>query len=76
MDEITLLNERLEDLQSRLAFQEDALQTMSHQMSLQATEIETHKKIIAALGAKVKELNQQLEGFGDFAPGDERPPHY
>lgn len=65
--------QRLEDLESRLAFQEDALEKMSDVMAQQSLEIDR-------LTRMVKHLNQQLKSIGSDninAPEDDAPPpHY
>lgn len=67
--------EQIADLQTRLAFQEDALQVMSGQMALQAQELLTARQQIQLLNQKLNDLFHQLEQRG-AAPADERPPHY
>lgn len=67
--------EQIADLQTRLTFQEDALQVMSGQMALQAQELQTARQQIQLLNQKLNELFYQLEQRS-AAPADERPPHY
>jgi len=67
--------EQIADLQARLAFQEDALQTMSAQMALQAQDLLTAREQIQILNQKLNDLFYQLEQRGEALP-DERPPHY
>ncbi|WP_432470728.1 SlyX family protein [Amphritea sp. HPY] len=65
--------QRLDDLESRLAFQEDSLDKMSDVMARQSLEIDK-------LTRMVKHLNQQVKTLGSdniSAPEDEAPPpHY
>ncbi len=65
--------QRLDDLESRLAFQEDTLDKMSDVMAHQSLEIDK-------LTRMVKHLNQQVKTLGPdniSAPEDEAPPpHY
>lgn len=67
--------EQIADLQTRLAFQEDALQEMSNQMALQAQELQMARQQIRLLNQKLNELFNQLDQRA-AAPADERPPHY
>jgi len=63
------------DLQSRLAFQEDALQALSGQMAVQAQELQLARQHIQMLNQKLNDLFLQLE---QKSPDllQERPPHY
>lgn len=71
------MEEQVHDLQSRLAFQEDAIQTINKQMSLQAEELAVLKRYIRELNLKIAELKQQGQGGdGGISLYDERPPHY
>ena len=67
--------EQIADLQTRLAFQEDALQEMSNQMAVQAQELQMARQQIQLLNQKLNELFNQLDQRA-AAPADERPPHY
>lgn len=65
--------QRLEDLESRLAFQEDALDKMSDVIAKQSQEIDKMLRMIMHLNQQVKSLGQ--DSFG--APeADAPPPHY
>lgn len=68
----------LEDLQSRLSFQEDTLGELNRVVSRQTGQIERLEHQLKALAGKYRDLrdavNQGEEG-GD-SPIDERPPHY
>lgn len=74
-DSQAALAEQIVDLQSRLLFQEDALQEMSGQMALQAQELQVARQHIQLLNQKLTDLFFQLEQRG-AAQTDERPPHY
>lgn len=74
-DSQAALAEQIVDLQSRLLFQEDALQEMSAQMALQAQELQVARQHIQLLNQKLTDLFFQLEQRG-AAQTDERPPHY
>lgn len=64
-----------EDLQSRIAFQEDAIQALSMELSRQGGEIEQLRILCRDVQAKNQELREQLETLAG-SPQDERPPHY
>lgn len=69
------LAEHVNDLQTRLTFQEDALHVMSEQMALQAHELQTVRQQVLLLNQKLNDLFYQLEQRGEPLP-NERPPHY
>ena len=66
---------QIDDLQSRLAFQEDALQVMSGQMAEQANELLLAREHIQLLNQKLNELMAQMD-VKSSEPLDECPPHY
>lgn len=72
---IEVLAVQVIDLQSRLAFQEDALQSLSSQMALQAQELQVARQHIQMLNQKLNDLFLQLEQKS-AEPLQERPPHY
>ncbi|MCR6651593.1 MAG: SlyX family protein [Cellvibrionaceae bacterium] len=55
-DSQAALAEQIVDLQSRLLFQEDALQEMSAQMALQAQELQVARQHIQLLNQKLTDL--------------------
>jgi len=68
----------IEDLQSRLSFQEDTLSELNRVMSRQTGQIERLEQQLRALAGKYRDLRDavnQGEESGD-TPADERPPHY
>lgn len=72
---IEILAVQVIDLQSRLAFQEDALQSLSGQMAMQAQELQLARQHIQMLNQKLNDLFLQLEQKL-AEPLQERPPHY
>lgn len=67
-------NEDLEELQSRLAFQEDLLNGLNTQVAKQEQEISVLQKQLQHLYKKMASLTG---GMGDSSAGiDELPPHY
>lgn len=72
---IETLGNQVIDLQSRLAFQEDALQALNGQVALQARELQQAQQHIRLLNQKLNDLFQQLQQKA-ADPLQERPPHY
>lgn len=72
------LLEHIQELQSRIAFQEDAIIDINKQMGQQAEEIAFLKRYIRELNVKLKDLKQNDGSSASEAydPANERPPHY
>ena len=68
----------LADLQSRMAFQDDTIQTLSDVMAEQQQQISRLEKTLALHREKLLELAADMEQRGSAAgqAADERPPHY
>ncbi len=66
---------QVEDLQSRVSFQEDTLQVLSEQLAQQGSELQTLRTQMQILNKKMGDLLQQLEAQAGPA-ASERPPHY
>lgn len=70
---ITVNNDEVNELQSRLAFQEDLLNSLNAQVAKQGQDI-------ASLQAQVqhvyKKMTSQATGTDDSTGVDEPPPHY
>ncbi|MCV6590250.1 MAG: SlyX family protein [Marinobacterium sp.] len=65
--------QRLADLESRVAFQEDAIDKLSDVIARQDRELIQLKELVITLHKQVK----QLDLSAPTAPGDEPPPpHY
>lgn len=66
------LEERVNDLESRLAFQDDTIQSLSDELIKQQRDIERLQAQIAAL------IKRQEESAGQFEIGEQEapPPHY
>lgn len=66
--------ERLTELESRVAFQEDTLDTLNEIVSRQELEIEQFKRMIKVMNQRMKSLtNDSPTGSPDDEPP---PPHY
>ena len=64
---------RLTELETRVAFQDDALMTMSDEIARQQRDIERLQLQLAALARRQEDLAGQVgEPMGDEPP----PPHY
>lgn len=66
---------RFIDLETKLAYQEDAQQQLSDVVARQQQQIETLETALRALIDRVNSLNVQ-EGAGKQSLADEVPPHY
>jgi uncharacterized coiled-coil protein SlyX len=71
MNEQNMLSERIEALETRLTYQDDAIETLNQTITAQW-------KRIDALTRQVAELKERLQEAESNAPGsiNERPPHY
>lgn len=68
-------SEIIEDLQSRLAFQEDAIDHLNQAMASQADRIDILQQQIRYLHDQLKQLGERQDGGVDTVL-NEIPPHY
>ena len=66
------LDARMNELESRLAFQDDTIQALNDVMVRQGREIDRLQLQMAELLNRYEEMVSQLPGEGEEAP----PPHY
>ncbi|EJM04694.1 MULTISPECIES: SlyX family protein [Pseudomonas] len=66
------LEERVTDLESQLAFQDDTIQALSDVLATQQRAVERLQLQMAALLKRQEEMVGQFESFEEEAP----PPHY
>ena len=66
------LEERVMDLESRLAFQDDTIQALNDVLVSQQNAVDRLQLQIAALLKRQEEMGGQFESFEEEAP----PPHY
>ena len=66
------LQERVTDLESRLAFQDDTIQALNDVLVAQQRAVERLQLQMAALLKRQEEMVGQFESFEEEAP----PPHY
>jgi len=70
-NEIKTLSERIDRLETRLAYQDDTIETLNQTITAQWKQID-------ALTRQIAQLNERLQEADTNAPGpaNERPPHY
>lgn len=66
------LETRINDLESRLAFQDDTVQTLNDVLVAQQRQIELLEMRLLALAKRQQELGESMDGAADETP----PPHY
>ncbi|SDH24173.1 SlyX family protein [Pseudomonas abietaniphila] len=66
------LDERVMELESRLAFQDDTIQALNDVLVAQQRSLERMQLQMAALIKRQEEMGGQFEAFEEDAP----PPHY
>ncbi len=73
MNDRDALEQRLEHLESRQTFQEDAQNSLSDVLAQQARDIDRLQRQVEHLSQR---LMQALEGFGGSNDDTQPPPHY
>ena len=69
-------NELLVDLQTKLAFQDQALSELNEVLVHQQQTIEALQKQLQALNDKLMSLEENLDTNAGINEADEKPPHY
>lgn len=72
---IDQLREAVDDLQMRVVFQEDTLQSLNDVMAVQDQQITEMREQMRFLAEKYKSVSYSAEQ-SQSSPMDERPPHY
>lgn len=69
------MNEEIEDLQSRVSFQDDTIAKLSDQIALQDKELTNIKSLLKILQEKCLDLSHEMD---QVLPSQniEKPPHY
>lgn len=68
---------RLEALETRLAFQEDWLETLDTRLIEQGRALERLERINVLLQERLRQQSEGLDqGEREWRPEDDRPPHY
>lgn len=66
---------RVDELEARLAFQDDLIESLNDVVSRQDQELSRLALRVAGLEERLQDLASSSSGEGD-APGHEVPPHY
>lgn len=72
LEQLAQLQERLDNLEMRNAFQDDVIEQLNNELSLHQEVIRGLNEQLRLIGQKVKDMNS-LPADG---PEDDRPPHY
>lgn len=72
---LTALTARLDDLETKLAFQDDTIDALEQLVRAQNTELQTMQRYLRLIAEKVAPLDNSEPGE-QFNPANERPPHY
>lgn len=70
-NEIVALSERIDTLETRLAYQDDTIETLNQTITAQWKQIDLLTRQIAQLGERLQEAEANAPGAAN-----ERPPHY
>lgn len=71
MSDLARLSERLDVLESRVAYQDDTIDSLNQTITAQWKQIDALTRQIAALSERLQEAEARTPG-----PANERPPHY
>ena len=69
--DIKTLSERIDTLETRLAYQDDTIETLNQTITAQWKQIDLLTRKIAELGERLREAEANVPG-----PANEPPPHY
>lgn len=75
-DVTTQLQMRIDELETRLAFQEDTLQILSEQLAHQQAVTEQHQQMMQVLYRQIRDVQDAGGAEGAASTSQERPPHY
>jgi SlyX protein len=71
MSDSKTLTDRIDALEARLTFQDDAIETLNKTVTDQWTRIDALTRRLTALGERLREAESQMS-----RPANEPPPHY
>jgi SlyX protein len=71
MSDLKALTDRIDMLESRLAFQDDMIETLNKTVTEQWAKIDALTRQLVALGEQLREAESQMPGLAN-----EPPPHY
>ena len=69
--DIKTLGERIDTLETRIAYQDDTIETLNQTITAQWKQIDALTRQVATLGERVQEAEHN-----SGAPSNEPPPHY
>ena len=70
-NEIKMLSERIDTLETRLAYQDDTIETLNQTITAQWKQIDMLTRQVAQLNERLQEAEANAPG-----PANEPPPHY
>ena len=70
-NEIKALTERIDTMETRLAYQDDTIETLNQTITAQWKQIDALTRKLAEIGERLQEAEANAPG-----PVNERPPHY
>lgn len=75
-EDIANLQARVDELETRLAFQEDTLQVLNEQLAHQQSVTEQQQQMLQALYRQLRDVQDASGAEGAAPASQERPPHY
>ncbi|WP_246037031.1 SlyX family protein [Thalassotalea litorea] len=72
-NDTTQLNQRLDNLETRLAFQDDVIDQLNHEISVHQQKIKDLNEQLHLIGQKVRDMNTSVVGRDE---DETPPPHY
>ena len=73
-DAVAKLHQRIEDLESQLAFQEHTIDELNQLVTQQSDELTTFKRHLQLLASRLSQVRDQQSENTSVV--DEKPPHY
>ena len=71
MTDLKSVSERIDALETRIAYQDETIETLNQTITAQWTEIDRLTRQLAELKERVRDAESNVPG-----PANERPPHY
>ena len=68
--------DQLVDLQTRLAFQDDTINTLNDVIASQQQQIDRLQLQLKSLSDRINGLEESVDKSAGNKPADEKPPHY
>ena len=70
---VGMSDERLEKIETKIAFLEDAMEELNRALYGQQKQIDQLQAMVESLVSHVRDMSDQI---GERLPANERPPHY